>query len=114
MQLNSPCKPRGSQSITNGGLSAGIDVQQVMTEHCRAYCGAQNLLVVASGTQSLNKLEKMVKKTFGKIPRALKDAPDYSKMGLPFQGSFLPDLQQDGLGHLIFCRMDYITWFAAG
>lgn len=71
----------------------GLDVKEVLTEHCRAYCGAQNLLVVALGTQSLNKLEKMVKKTFGKVPRAPKDAPDYSTMGLPFQGVILPSRQ---------------------
>lgn len=55
-------------------------------QHCRDYCGAQNLLVVAVGTQSLNKIEKMVRKSFGQIPRAPKDAPDYSQMDLPFLG----------------------------
>lgn len=62
-------------------------MQEVVTEHCRDYCGAQNLMVVALGTHSLNKIEKMVKKTFGKVPRAPKDAPDYSSMGLPFEGA---------------------------
>jgi secreted Zn-dependent insulinase-like peptidase len=72
----------------------GLDVQQLLTQHCREYCGAQNLLVVALGTQSLNKLEKMVRKTFGTIPRALKDAPDYSNMSLPFPGMpSLPEMQ---------------------
>lgn len=68
-------------------VSAGLDVKQVLTDHCMTYCGSQNLLVVVRGTQTLNKLEKMVKNTFGKVPRAPKDAPDYSNMGLPFKGT---------------------------
>lgn len=66
---------------------AGNNVQEILTQHCKDYCGAQNLLVVAMGTQSLDKLEKMVRKTFGKIPRAPKDAPDYCRIDLPFLGA---------------------------
>lgn len=59
----------------------------MLRQHCERHCGAQNLTVVVVGAEPLPKLQRTVSAVFGAVPRAPVDAPDYSTMPLPFEGT---------------------------
>ena len=69
-----------------------MDTHAVLRHHCERYCGAQNLAVVLIGADPLPKLHRMASAAFSAVPRAPLDAPDYSRMPLPFSGvlGFIP------------------------